>query len=227
MEWLRSIYLPYGGETKKLTFENECSIIAIIHRGSMARHKEYVREKVLEAATQVFWENGYEGTSMNGLVEATGLHRRSMYEEFGGKDGLFLECLDHFVHETTKDVGGLLKKTPLGFQNIENFFSNRVDYVASRKFKGCLLIKSAVEKELLNGDVQKKVQFFLTLTEKAFYVCLQAAQERGEIHKDKNCKMLAKYLMCFLEGLMVMGQTTSSTQDLKGVVETVLSAVKE
>ena len=192
----------------------------------MARHKEYVREEVLEAATQIFWANGYEGTSVNELVEATGLHRRSMYEEFGDKDGLFLECIDHFVHETTKDVGVLLMRKPLGFQNIESFFSNRVDYVASRKFKGCLLVKSAVEKELLNGDVQKKVQFFLTFTEKAFYECLQAAQEQGEIHKDKNCKVLAKYLMCFLEGLMVMGQTTSSKQELKGVVETVLSTVK-
>jgi len=192
----------------------------------MARHKEYVKEEVLEAATQLFWKNGYEGTSMNGLVEATGLHRRSMYEEFGDKDGLFLECIDHFVHKTTKDVSVLLKQVPLGFHNIESFFSNRVDYVATRKFKGCLLVKSAVEKELLNADAQKKIQFFLALTEKAFYECLHAAQEQGEIHKDKNCKMLAKYFMCFLEGLMVMGQTTSSKQELKGVAETVLSTVK-
>jgi TetR/AcrR family transcriptional repressor of nem operon len=192
----------------------------------MARHKEYVKEEVLEAATQVFWENGYEGTSVNELVEATGLHRRSMYEEFEDKDGLFLECLDHFVHETTKDVGVLLKQKPLGFQNIESFFSNRVDYVASRQFKGCLLVKSAVEKELLKTDAQKKVQYFLALTEKAFYECLQAAQERAEIHKDSDCKILAKYLMCFLEGLMVMGQTTSSKQELRRVVETVLSTVK-
>lgn len=193
----------------------------------MARHKEYVKEEVLEAATQVFWENGYEGTSVNELVEATGLHRRSMYDEFEDKDGLFLECLDHFVHETTKDVGELLNQKPLGFQNIESFFSNRVDYVASGKFKGCLLVKSAIEKELLNEDAQKKVQYFLALTEKAFYECLHAAQRRGEIHKDKDCQMLAKYLMCFLEGLMVMGQTTSSKQELRGVVETVLSTVKK
>jgi len=192
----------------------------------MARHKEYVREEVLEAATQLFWEKGYEGTSVNELVEATGLHRRSMYEEFGDKDGLFLACIDYYVHELTKDVGVLLKRKPLGFQNIEKLFYNRVDYVVSRKFKGCLLVKSAVEKELLNEDTQKKIQFFLTLTEKAFYECLQAAQEQREIHKDKNCKLLAKYLMCFLEGLMVMGQTTSSKQGLMGVVETVLSTVK-
>ncbi len=192
----------------------------------MARHKEYVKEEVLEAATQLFWEHGYEGTSMNGLVEATGIHRRSMYEEFGDKDGLFLECIDHFVHETTRDIGVLLKREPLGFQNIENFFSDRVDYVASRKFKGCLLVKSAVEKELLNEEAQKKVQYFLALTEKAFYECLHAAQGRGEIHKDRDCKRLAKYLMCFLEGLMVMGKTSVTKQELKGVVATVLSTAK-
>ena len=137
----------------------------------------------------------------------------------------FLECIDHFVHETTKDIGVLLKRKPLGFENIENFFSDRVDYVASRKFKGCLLVKSAVEKELLNEEAQKKVQYFLALTEKAFYECLQAAQGQGEIHKDRDCKNLAKYLMCFLEGLMVMGKTNVSKPELKGVVETVLSTV--
>ncbi len=90
-----------------------------------------------------------------------------------------------------------------------------------------MIVKSAVEKELLNKDAQKKVQYFLALTEKTFYECLQAAQRRSEIHKDKDCQMLAKYLMCFLEGLMVMGQTTSSKRELWGVVETVLSTVKK
>ncbi len=49
----------------------------------MGRPKEYVRDEVLDAATHVFWEKGYEGTSVSDLVEGTGLHRRSMYEEFG------------------------------------------------------------------------------------------------------------------------------------------------
>ena len=193
----------------------------------MARPKEYVREAVLDAATQVFWEKGYEGTSVSDLVEGTGLHRRSMYEEFGDKDGFFLACLDHFAYETTKDLARLLHKTPLGLRNIEVFFHDRVEYACSRKFKGCLLVKSAVEQELLTEDARKKVQHFQAQTEKAFYDCLRAAQTSSEMSRKKDCAMLAKYLFCFLEGLMVMGQSPATKKELESIVETALSIVKE
>ncbi len=192
----------------------------------MGRPKEYVRDEVLDAATHVFWEKGYEGTSVSDLVEGTGLHRRSMYEEFGDKERLFTACLDHFVYETTKDLSALLEQKPLGFHNIETFFRNRVDYVCSRQFRGCLLVKSAIEQELLNDEARKKLHSFLARTENAFYKCLCAARKKGDIHQDTDCQTLAKYLMCFLEGLMVMGQTTSSKKELGLVVNTVLSTVK-
>ena len=129
----------------------------------MGRPREYARENVLKAATDVFWEKGYEGTSVRDLVEGTGLHRRSMYEEFGDKDGLFLACLDHFVNETTKDQSALLRHKPLGVHNIEAFFRNRVEYVSSREFKGCLIVKSAIEVPLdtplpLVGEKRKNAQ---------------------------------------------------------------------
>ena len=81
----------------------------------MPRTKEYVREDVLEAATRVFWERGYEGTSVENLVEATGLHRRSMYGEFGDKDGLFLACIDHYVSKTAKHLMAILQAQRYGF----------------------------------------------------------------------------------------------------------------
>ena len=58
----------------------------------MGRSKEYARGEVLESATQIFWEKGYQGTSVGDLVEGTGLHRRSMYEEFGDKEDVFVAC---------------------------------------------------------------------------------------------------------------------------------------
>ena len=181
----------------------------------MGRPKEYAREEVLEGATQVFWEMGYQGTSIGDLVEATGIHRRTMYEEFGDKEGLFAACLEHFANETSKEVTALLVREPLGIENIEAFFRNRVDYVCGPGFKGCLLVKSTMEQELLQVQVRRRLQAFLADSETAFYECLGAAQQKGDIRQDADCRTLAKYLMCFLEGLMVMGQTNPSRKELE------------
>ena len=192
----------------------------------MGRQKEYSREEVLKAATDVFWEKGYEGTSISDLVTGAGIHRRSMYDEFKDKDGLFLACLNFFANETSKPLTAILKEEPLGIKNIERFFRNRVEYACSTNFKGCLLVKSAIEQELLEPKSQKAVRTFMAITEKAFSHNLQAAIERREIPSSKDCAILAKYLMCFLEGLMVIGGHQSSKKELNWVVDAVISTLK-
>src|ERR1700757_4861162 len=60
----------------------------------MARPKSYERDTVLIAARDVFWERGYEATSIAALEERTGLSRSSLYEEFGSKRDLFQAALE-------------------------------------------------------------------------------------------------------------------------------------
>jgi TetR/AcrR family transcriptional repressor of nem operon len=192
----------------------------------MPRPKEYIRENVLDAATQVFWEKGYRGTSMKDLVEATGLNKHSMYKEFGNKDGLFLACIEYYANETTKDIFAILQQKPLGLQNIELYFRNKIDSVSSDKFNACLLINTAIEKEVLDDEINERVLKYLSLQEEAFYVNLEAAQRNGEIPKNKDIGMLAKYLMCFLEGINVMGKTGPKRKSVELLVEEVLTNIK-
>ena len=91
---------------------------------------------------------------------------------------------------------GAVGAEPLGFQNIEAFFRNRVNYVSGPQFKGCLLVKSAIEQGLLNVDARQKLHSFLAASDNAFYKCLDAAQQEGEIPQNSVCRTLAKYLMC-------------------------------
>ena len=67
----------------------------------MPRQKEYNRDQVLDAAMKVFWVKGFEGTSIQDLVQATGLNRFGMYQAFGSKQGLFLEALDRYQRQIT------------------------------------------------------------------------------------------------------------------------------
>lgn len=77
----------------------------------MGRPRSFDEAEVLIAATTVFQRLGYEGTSIDDLVAATGLHRGSLYKAFASKRGLFLACLRHVVSRQLPD--DLQRSTPL------------------------------------------------------------------------------------------------------------------
>ena len=75
----------------------------------MGRHRSFDEADVVQRATTAFLTAGYEGTSVEELVAATGLHRGSLYQAFGSKRGLFLACLrgavtTHPNDEATTDL---------------------------------------------------------------------------------------------------------------------------
>lgn len=193
----------------------------------MARKKEYNRDEVLEAATLVFWTKGYQGTSMSDLVSATGLNKHSMYAEFGNKEGLYVECLNTYSNKMQNRIVQILTSEPLGLQNVENFLHNRVEYALSKNCKGCLLINSTVEKELLEIEAFELTQEYLLGIEKLIAQCFEAAQTNDEVSKESDPKILAKYVLNFNAGLMVIGKTEQTRKTLEAMSEMVLNTLKK
>jgi TetR/AcrR family transcriptional repressor of nem operon len=75
----------------------------------MGRQRGYDEGEVLDRSAGAFLRTGYEGTSIEELVGATGLHRGSLYQAFGSKRGLFVSCLrrqvsEHSASEDTTDL---------------------------------------------------------------------------------------------------------------------------
>ncbi|ROQ59788.1 TetR family transcriptional regulator [Streptomyces sp. 840.1] len=64
---------------------------------SVGRPRTFDMEGVLEAAMRLFWEQGFEATSMARLLEATGLSSASLYGAFGSKQGLFERAMEHYA----------------------------------------------------------------------------------------------------------------------------------
>jgi len=192
----------------------------------MNRPREYDREEVLEKTTDLFWEKGFEATSMNEVVARTGLNKHSLYSEFGDKEKLFIDCIDYYISNSSRFLRDILTRKPLGLSNIETFFENRVSYAASEDCKGCLIVNSVTEKEILSEEINLKVKSFISKFKAFFYNCLKAAQERKEISGDKDCKALADYLVCFTCGLVNIGKNETKKKELREMVNVALSAVK-
>ncbi|MEO6714384.1 MAG: helix-turn-helix domain-containing protein, partial [Mycobacteriales bacterium] len=62
----------------------------------MGRPREFDMATALDAAVDVFWERGYESTSVADLEIATGLSRSSLYQAFGSKRTLYQASLDRY-----------------------------------------------------------------------------------------------------------------------------------
>src|SRR5271156_7176689 len=102
---------------------------SLLDNVGMGRSKSFSREDVLEKAMPVFWKQGFAGTSLQDLEQATGVNKSGLYTEFRDKEDLFLGCLQHYLESLGERE--FLTKEPLGWKNVETFLRdgpvNRAD----------------------------------------------------------------------------------------------------
>ncbi len=163
----------------------------------MGRHKTYDRDEVLDRAMKLFWRKGYEGAHLQELVEVTGLNRFSLYKEFGGKEGLFLEAFERYLCRMNILVQEL-KAEPAGLDNIRNYFLGVLEFPA---YHGCFAINTLVQHPVIPDEARKKVFKFIMDGEKLFLKNLRAAYKEGKMDADLDPVSMARFLLVFDLGL--------------------------
>ena len=110
----------------------------------MVRHKEFDPDEAVAAAMALFWERGYEATSVQDLVEHTGVGRRSMYDTFGDKHSLYLKALERYMAVAGKTFGQAAATAPDGLTAVRTLFDALLS-AAADDLRGCLVVNSATE----------------------------------------------------------------------------------
>ena len=192
----------------------------------MARHKKFDKEEVLEKAMLTFWRYGFEGTSIQDLVNSMGINRGSLYDTFGDKRSLFLAALVRYENTVMKKMIACLEVPEASKPAIvELFYSIVNSTIEDKEFRGCFLTNTAIEMCPHNEDLVNLISADLKLFEKAIKKALVKAQEKGEISLTKNLDSIAQYLVSSLQGLRVMSKVNLSSQSLFNVVEVTLSVL--
>ena len=190
----------------------------------MARSKEFDVNQVLRKAMELFWQQGYEKTSMQELVDYMGIHRRSIYDTFGDKRTLFLSALSHYEELITSETKKRVDSKLLVKQGIREVF-NMIIYPDLSLPKGCLSVNAAVELSLLDEEIAKKIAGTFTKTEALFYELLKQGQENGEISKNHDPEALSLFLHNSLVGLRVVVKIEADTKKLESIVDMTLSVL--
>ncbi|MEP0265366.1 TetR/AcrR family transcriptional regulator [Dokdonia sp.] len=121
----------------------------------MARKKEYKEEEVIEKAMALFWNNGYETTSMQMLEKEMGINKFSIYASFGNKNGVFLECMKCYKKKLNQIILPLKNATD-GMKGLKQYFYDFIEFSRDPQIaRGCLITNTANE---LNEDADPTIK---------------------------------------------------------------------
>ncbi|KHL97034.1 TetR family transcriptional regulator [Paenibacillus sp. IHB B 3415] len=179
----------------------------------MARSKEFEENVVLEKAMKLFWEQGYEKTSMTDLVKQMGIHRRSLYDTFGDKHTLFLKAMDRFRDKVSAELEGEVKRSKTATEALQLIFSFVICGEEDSP-SGCLMVNSAVELAMRDAEVDVKTTELFALSEQLFKDIILWGQQDGEFSSDYNANDLAEHLHAVYVGLRVMTRTSIRKEKL-------------
>jgi len=183
-------------------------------------------ETVLQKATAIFWNKGYNGTSMDDLTKATGLSRSSLYNSFGDKHALFMRCLQYYLSDQQKALMKAVNTTDSPLKKIKIAFRNIIDVLLKDdKRNGCLMVNTTTELSNLDEEIGALALKNTNGMEHVFQQWVKEAQQQGEISKTFTPQAIARHLYNTYSGLHVNAQARPDRKSLEDIVKVALSVL--
>ena len=168
----------------------------------MVRPREFREEDAIAQVIGAFWDRGYERTSLDELVEATGLNRSSLYNAFGGKLQLFCVALDHYRAGPAREVVGPLLEER-GGQALARFLSRLCEFIESADaHRGCLMVNTLAEGEL-DPAVTARVEAHFESIRRGIERAYREAVRDGELKAQGSAGAVAEWLLVFVRGVLL------------------------
>ncbi|MEQ9348547.1 MAG: TetR/AcrR family transcriptional regulator [Thalassospira sp.] len=192
----------------------------------MSRPRAFDEESVLDNAMNIFWSKGFESTSVQDLVNETGLNRASMYASFGDKKALFLRVLDHYSLKISTKRFADLREIEDGRKAIEKTFRDTAKTGCKEgRHKGCLIVNSGMELAPHDPETAAIAHQAFRRVEDMFVAALSRGIAHGSISRDKNVRALARFFAGSIQGVQLMSRRGADQETLEDYTETILAAL--
>jgi TetR/AcrR family transcriptional repressor of nem operon len=190
----------------------------------MARTKDFDEDKVLEKAVCLFWHKGYNGTSMQEVVDALGISRSSLYDTFGDKHALYIKALTHYQSTSLSQMNEIVTNTASAKDAIRQLleFITR-DLLTDKQRKGCFLVNAGVELSSHDAEVMKIIARNEDQIEDTFFRAIEKGRSTGEITNKQDSRALARFIFNAVKGIQVSAKSKKEKDFFKDIVETTLS----
>ena len=193
----------------------------------MARSKDFDEGEVLARAVKLFWLKGYNGTSMQDLVDELGISRSSLYDTYVDKHTLYLKALEFYQAGTRDQVQEIVTDTQSSKAAIKKLLEFIADnLVSDKQHKGCFMLNAEVEVAALDNEVRSIVCENDRQIEDVLLQLIRQGQKAGEIGNRKDAKVLVRFFANAIKGMRVSSKTVTDRAFFKDIIQTSLSVLE-
>lgn len=194
---------------------------------TVGRPRSFDKEEALKKAMHVFWEKGYEGTSMADLIESIGMKAPSLYAAFGNKDAIFKEVVQKYLPIVVNGQLATLNNTSDIVEAVQNTLKESVRlFTSPDNPHTCLIMTAAIN---ASPEHQNHVVSLRAMREdyrNAWVQRFERAEQERQLTGQLSPQQLADFYVTLIQGMSLRAKDGANKQDLTRTAEIALQILK-
>jgi len=189
---------------------------------------EKTRDYIIEKAAPLFNKKGYAGTSLNDLIEVTGLTKGAIYGNFGNKDEVALAAYDHNAGRIMDHINERMAAKSNAIDKlyaITEFY--RSNYKQAMSTGGCPIMNTAAEADDSHPQLREKAANSFKAWRKSIETVIKKGIGKGEVKKHADASEYAVIIIALIEGGMIMSKAAEDKSLLFTCLDQVDSLIRK
>lgn len=168
------------------------------------RNAEQTRSRILDAAHEEIYENGYQGMRIEAILQKTNLAKGALYHHFPNKLSLGYAVVEEILLQNFQTTwSGFVEQYPNPLTAIQQFFLWKADnYKHEQCFKGCPLNNLNQEMATIDQGFHERLEMVMGEISQSFMIALERGQQQGDVRTDINPTKIAMFIMASYQGIM-------------------------
>lgn len=177
------------------------------------------KEKIMNTASRLFYEQGYNLTGINQIIEEAEISKPSLYNHFKSKNDLLMAYLDERYANWFEEYNDFTKDITDPYERLMSLFDFRIDRQIKSGYGGCVWNKIVAEAPKEEVQVfERTTKFKNAIKVLVVDMVKQLNRPQGQLLSDEE---LAETVFLHMEGGVIMAYITKSHQALENAKEIV------
>jgi len=185
----------------------------------MGRPASFDQAEMLETIQSVFWDNGYSATSLDDIMQSTGLGKGSLYGAYGSKQEMYLLAFADYCDWAVADLKERLRGNDADAILRLRAYIQTAAKGGAKASRGCMLAKGTAELAGRFPDVDKIIERTFKGMEREIVRCVRQAQSAGDIAADRDARTIGVTLLAVVRGMGSLAQAGASSASLSLAAE--------